>query len=144
MIAGLGLGFLCEKPIDQSAKRIQELIDLGADGRMVCNWAFVSQNPLIPGMNQVQYDNYNTGKDGLAWDCIQLIHLAKDFPELSTNSPYLNCHINGTRIHEGHIALSYKKMIEAWLEDPTRLWSLQEAKKATEKVIEYNRLYPVL
>jgi len=101
--------FLCEKPVVTNLLQMRMLVDnnLVSWGRMVCNWAFVNPDILKPESNQVQYSNYNTGKDGLAWDCIQLIYLADGMPELSTTSPYLDCQINGTRVHEGHIAMSY-------------------------------------
>lgn len=141
MMANLHKPFLCEKPIDKDPAKIQKLIDLckkkRVDGRMVCNWAFTGRLKFYPGENQVQYSNYNTGKDGLAWDCIQLIYLAKGFPELSTGSPYLQAHIDGDRVHEGHIARSYKTMIDVWLQGGDDLWSLEDAKKATEKTIKY-------
>lgn len=140
-MAMVGNPFLVEKPLDTDPKSIRYLRELcikqGVDGRMVCNWAFAGRLRFDPGCHQVQYSNFHTGNDGLGWDCIQLIYLAKGFPELSTGSPFLQCHIDDNRIHEGMIAMSYKKMVEAWLQDPAQLWSLEDAKKATEKTILY-------
>ncbi len=138
--------FLCEKPISKDPDEIVRIMDLceknGVDGRMVCNWAFAHrmQSYLEPNSCDIQYNNYNTGKDGLAWDCIQLIYLAKGMPDLKTDAPNLDCTVDGYFIDEAMIAESYIKMIVRWLEDPTKLWSLEDAKKATEKVIAYEAM----
>lgn len=140
---------LCEKPICKEPNKIQSLIDhaayYGVDVRMVCNWSFVKPNSrLKPECNFVDYDCYNTGKDGLAWDCIQLIYLANGMPTLKTKSPTFKTFINRKGISLDDIANSYVRMIEAWLKDPALLWSLEDAKKATEKTLEYIRLHPIL
>jgi hypothetical protein len=137
---------LCEKPLVMGNE-----IDIGfffatmralkLNVRMVCNWAFTAPNFIDkPESRIIEYDNYNTGKDGMAWDCIQLIYIAKGFPILKTKSPFLDCKIDGERVDEADIAYSYVAMIEAWLKDPTNLWSLEDAKKATEKVMAYEAM----
>ncbi len=133
--------YLCEKPISKDPSDIDLVMSSSVDGRMVCNWAFVKPNGrLKPGCNFIDYDCYNTGKDGLAWDCIQLVYLAQGMPTLKTKSPTFATYINRHGITLDDIAKSYVRMIKAWLQDPTQLWSLEDAKKATEKVIAYEAM----
>lgn len=74
-LAEYNIPFLCEKPVSKDPKEIDKL--MGKQGYMVNNWAFVFPGiRLLPGNNNIEYDFYNTGKDGVEWDCIQTIYLA--------------------------------------------------------------------
>lgn len=152
--------FLCEKPISKDIDEVVAIrdrcIETGVDGRMVCNWAFLSKVPLQPGTCNISYSHYNTGNDGLFWDMIQPIYLAR-FKDgkyqisISTESPTFNCHIFNSQFSiisqnpnsiEFHATLdmfakSYECMIDSWLSDPTSLWDLDSAVDATQKVLEY-------
>lgn len=133
-----GIPFLCEKPISKDLGFLDWLKHKSAEGRMVSNWAFVKPGQILsPGKHEIEYDCYNTGKDGLAFDCIQLIHLAKGFPKLQTDCPTFKASIDGELITLDAIADSYVTMIKTWLTEPEKLWNLEEAKKATEKTLSY-------
>jgi hypothetical protein len=127
---------LCEKPLHKNndPEYISDL-EMAAYGkdvdiRMVCNWKFaydIARNEMrgiLPECsNSVSYNCWNTGKDGIAWDCIQLFHFDAS-PELKNDSPYLIARINNVDITEKHIAQSYVEMIKAWLSTPNKLWDL--------------------
>lgn len=137
--------FLCEKPVSTSPREIADLILYceanGVDGRMVCNWKFAATPARccwLPDAHEIKYANWRTGNDGTAWDCIQIIHLAQEGKvQIKTDLPYFAAEIDGVKISLGDIDNSYIRMIGYWLDTPQALWSLEEAKKATEKVLKY-------
>lgn len=146
---------LCEKPISKSIESIKHCMNIGAtdftDIRMVCNWKYALGN-REPGDVDIHYSNYNTGKDGTGWDCIQLIYLANNL-EVNTDTPFFSCratHPNAANykldesdfdiITLADIEQSYITMIKNWLEIDGRtneLWDLEDALKATEKTIKW-------
>lgn len=137
---------LCEKPLTKDKGSIENIIKFfgpHSDIRMVCNYKYAFRKD-VKGWD-IEYSNYNTGKDGLGWDCIQLIYLAENI-KLSTETPFFQCmafdpvsHI-GTGISLTEVEQSYITMIKHWLElggNKNDLWNLQDAKEATEKTIEW-------
>ena len=141
---------LCEKPIARTSSK-RELYWEGHDLRMVCNWQFAinlvltrHRDIMVKGETKIEYDCYNTGNDGLAWDCIQLIHLAgpKNIT-LKNKSPVMECLVRTERNPTGYqittreIEESYVVMLSNWINDPKSLWGREEIIKAHEEVIEY-------
>lgn len=135
-----GYRYLCEKPVSKSPKEIESLMrydaKYGGCGYMVNNWARTLLRYVKPNSQNVYYDCWNTGKDGLLWDCIQLVYLAKGRPhQLESESPTFSAWLGTTRITLGVIELSYIAMVRSFLEgDDKRLWTLQDALAATQKV----------
>ncbi len=128
---------LCEKPIEKEPAILKQLFKLDTDIRMVCNWKYALNAEV--GQYDISYSNYNTGKDGLGWDCIQLIYLANKI-ELSTKTPYFWCEYGDKAVTLHEIEDSYVTMIRNWLElDGVKndLWDLQDALKATEKTLKW-------
>ena len=123
-LVSLDKDFLCEKPVSKNPEEIKTLIELAeCDVRMVCNWIFTAPS-MVPFMKDnchIYYDYYNTGRDGLEWDIIQLIHLASDFKSLEvvTESPVFNAAINNIPITQTDIEKSYLSMLEMWIEEPS-------------------------
>lgn len=137
--------FLCEKPLSTNPREIEDLILYceanGVDGRMVCNWKFAGMPAgcsWLPGFHEVNYSNWRTGSDGTAWDCIQLIYLAKGGGiKIEVGAPCFRASIDYWHITLENIEQSYIKMVDYWLNKPSALWSLEDAKKATQKVLRY-------
>lgn len=139
--------FLCEKPLDKDPDKIQDLIERSYKysvlGHLVCNWRFLDQMGEKK-QNQIYYDFYNTGKDGIGWDCIQIIYLDHHWPQIKTDSPLFDVKVNGKTVTLRDIAQSYITMLKAWLDIREGLgfvpglWDLKEAQEATIKVINYN------
>lgn len=140
-LAILGKPFLCEKPVSKNPADIDDIIGTckitNTDARMVCNWAFTCDDrKWNAGGHEVFYDCYNTGRDGLHWDCIQLIYLAKnDRYKLNNKSPFFEATIDKQGITLQDIQWSYHRMLTAWIHTPEKLWDMEDAKKATEKVL---------
>lgn len=145
------INILCEKPIykiDTEAKRdefyrvLDKLEYKGHKLNMVNQYAYYMSNihePIADG--ETFYDYYNSGGDGIGWDCIQLIHLAlKDVYFLRNVSPVWFSSINGHPLSRREIDLCYVKMIEDFVTDGKvygRLWGYRHIKEAHEKVNKY-------
>jgi len=135
------IDFLCEKPISKNIEQVKDLKMLcdrnDVDGRMVCNWAFVS-GELEPSKNAIHFDYYNTGKDGF-WDLIQPVYLDNGNSKFIFKSPFYICMIEGKKISQHDFDISYVEMIRYWIHQPEILWSMSDAIKATEKIIEWGK-----
>ncbi len=109
---------LCEKPI---CKDPDELLALMAECRRAgTRLQMVSQYDHLVGTGTgPSYWNYfKSGNDGLAWDCIQIIGLAKERPVLDNTSPIWSCMINGLKIYIEQMDKAYILMIREWLLRP--------------------------
>lgn len=128
---------LCEKPITKNIEDFNQIPKKHWETVfMVNNYQYISY-PQYSG--ETQYNFYNSGGDGIAWDCIQLIHLAKENIQLKNASPFWTCIINGFQVGKGAIDQSYVLMLEDFLSvQPRKLWNLHEAYEAHKKVL---RLY---
>lgn len=130
----LGKPFVVEKPLSKDVKECEELVDIDEGlGRVVCNYKFTMlgemKNPLI------EYDYYKSGKDGLLWDCCQLLAMDK-LARLKKESPIWKCSGDGIFLSYKELELSYVKMIRAWLRDSDRIWTLKDGLKMTQRVVE--------
>jgi hypothetical protein len=115
-----GKPILCEKPISKSItvadEVLWELRKAGARLEMVNQYA-----ELDPaGDGPTTYNCYRHGDDGLYWDCISLIRLARGPIELREDSPTWQCTLNGRQLTLGDVDAAYLRMIDRWLRDPTR------------------------
>lgn len=145
MLASLGKPVLCEKPLCQRGLEIEDIerraIQSNTDIRMVCNWKYAinlamtrAQKIAVEGEMEIEYNYFDSGKDGFFWDCIQLIHLAGRFKYDRTH-PAFEAKVNGIDVTLEHIHASYVLMVSEWLHgDKSKLWNLEDALKATKKV----------
>jgi hypothetical protein len=137
---GRGIEILCEKPICKDVETMCKLEQkIRVPFYMVCNWSFVNPCDILwPGSCTIEYENSRTGDDGLAWDCIQLIYLAKNFDlSLNNKAQAFKCAINGYPVSLADIERSYETMIRDWINCPSNLWNLNDAVLATWKVEKY-------
>ena len=80
---------LCEKPITKSISELADLFQYIKDNNI--NFTMMLQySKLFSATDQGQssYNYYNTGGDGLGWDCIQILGLAKGSVVIKNDSPY--------------------------------------------------------
>ena len=137
---------LCEKPImvTNNMAALHGIEFLRKNGRkiyMVNQYAYYfDKMPQKSGITC--YDYYNSGGDGVAWDCIQIIHLARgEITTLANKSPVWRCVINGIELRRDMIDLCYIKMIRDFISDGLeygRLWGWDDIKASHEKVIRIN------
>jgi hypothetical protein len=140
------VSILVEKPIDtrdnfeRGVKAAMLAESWGHTVYMVNNYAYYSQG-ITEGEGDTHYDYYNSGKDDIAPDCIQLIHLAKSgIGYLRNLNPVWDCMINGRQLNRELIDLCYIKMIKDFVSDGElygRLWGIEDIKTAHEKVLLY-------
>ncbi len=133
---------LCEKPIAKSSPVLLGAFfdSLHSDGvNLYCvnQYQYLDElkcitNPRAP----TTYDYYNSGRDGLHWDCYQLYALATGPVVLSNGSPVWKCHINGSRINSRNMDAAYVEMIRDFVGEKKNMWGKDIVLKATEKILE--------
>jgi len=129
---------LCEKPISTSLARVMGLFDKaktrGIRLRMVNQYADIAR--FDPNANgPTFYDYFRHGSDGLAWDCINIIGMAKWRPTLSERSPIWSCTINGQKLSVDTMDAAYVQMVKDWLAGGHE--NLDYMLNAHRKVAEY-------
>jgi len=128
---------LCEKPV---TKNMEELEAIGTRAKlygtpfqMVMQYIFLV-DPSKTGPSH--YDFFKHGPDGIPWDMMQCVALAKEDVTLGEESPIWDCVINGERLNIAAMDFAYIEMIKYWLADPTaQPWEF--IYKAHKKVHDY-------
>ena len=143
-----GRPILIEKPVRKSAANTEKAIRDIDNLFMVNNYAHiheVRQDPYRSWRTQdTTYSFYNTGADGVYWDCIQLIHLAKRSIDINLQSPIWSCTINGIPINRAQVDRGYVDMIADFVGPQNNLWGYDDIVAAHEKVEAFamtNSLY---
>lgn len=109
---------LCEKPISTNAQNLSRILaDIHNPIKMVMQYQFTTRKLAVANSPSF-YDYYNHGRDGLVWDCIQIIGLAKGDVNLAEESPVWDCSINGSQIDIREMDFAYVEMIKNWLKIP--------------------------
>lgn len=108
---------LCEKPLSTDMNEVSEM--LRSPVRMMLQYLIL--NP-IPGVMEgvSSYNYYNTGKDGLKWDCAQIIGLARNHCEIKNDSPFWECRLNGKELDVSWMDRAYLKYLELWFKEPNQ------------------------
>ena len=134
----MGKSFLCEKPLSVSLEECEELVKMDQEklGSIVNNYFFAFGNSRQKP--DLFYDYYHTGKDGLLWDCCQLLYLDPQCV-LRNRSPIWTVRNGRTTLSYETLERSYITMIQCWLaNDHHLLWSLEDGLRMTRAVL--NRL----
>jgi hypothetical protein len=127
---------LCEKPFTDDLGELSRFLDWA--GKSQVNLQMVNQYRYIPhlGANALTYyDYYHSGTDGLAWDCISLIALARGSIMLHNRSPVWECIINGQHLSLRAVQEAYVEMLVHWLATPKQ--DLKYIYDAHRKVKDY-------
>ena len=120
---------LCEKPITKTDNYEIKLGYYPKNLYMVNNYAFAELHRDRREDNVTWYDFYNSGKDGLAWDCLQFIVLAEGKLSLKNDSPIWSAGINGFKIDRSSIDNSYVLMLDAFISNRDhQLWDARDMK----------------
>lgn len=130
-----GKPILCEKPLTKDIERLEALEAFLIKTKRKHLVSMVNQYSILSkgGRGTSSYNYFKSGKDGLYWDCINIIGLSKTAPALSNDSPIWDCYINGHRISIANMDRAYLLMIKNWLERPKS--NFDYAKKAHLKVL---------
>jgi hypothetical protein len=86
------------------------------------NVTMVNQYKYLVGNNNsvgITYYNYfKTGGDGLLWDCINIIGMAKSEVTIKNSSLLWGCVINGKKLRLQDMDKAYVEMVKDWTEKP--------------------------
>lgn len=127
-----GRTILCEKPVSKNPTEIPMM----KHAFVVNNWEYVVRLMNIDEPLMIEYDYYRSGKDGLYWDCCQLLYLDPQ-AKLSQQSPKWNVKINGKFVPYRTLEESYIRMIKDFSQDRFNyLWTLEQGKEMSEVVCE--------
>ena len=144
-----GKSILIEKPVrilddfhnqDVVFRPLEIAMKNGHTIYMVNQYAYYPIDLNEPDM-ATHYDYFNSGNDGIGWDCIQILHLAKGECTLLNESPYWICKINGVTLSKNVIDNCYVHMIEDFTSDGEKygkLWGWDDIKEAHRKSYEYS------
>jgi hypothetical protein len=116
-----GVPILCEKPV---TKHLAELKALGYElrssrtpFRMMYQYQCLDY-PTSKGVSW--YDYFRHGNDGLVWDCLQVIGLARGAVNLAEESPIWDCSLNGKALSLSQMDLAYIDYVKGWLNCPSQ------------------------
>ncbi len=87
------------------------------------------------------YNYFRHGNDGLAWDCLQIIGLARGAISLEECSPVWSCVINGRRVPLAAMDAAYIGYVQSWFKNPHQdmglLQAIHEKTDAYEKEMSF-------
>jgi hypothetical protein len=135
-----GVPILCEKPV---SKDFEEVIDTCSEAnRLGIPLEMVNQYKYCQGQMDASeeyscYDYYQSGKDGLVWDCTSIIALSNTRPKLSNKSPVWKCYINGRKMYRQSMDMAYVDMMDAWLNGELVDCGTDYIVNAHQKVLKY-------
>jgi hypothetical protein len=109
---------LCEKPITKCKEELEEIKSWNLNLSIVNQYRYLNSLSRIHALENTSfYDYFNSGKDGIVWDCISLVALAKGKITLSNKSPGWTCMLNGKEYLSQFMDDAYVMMIKEWLMD---------------------------
>lgn len=116
---GTGIPILCEKPFTRDVPLLQAFAagykPSDSPLQMVMQYEFLcDKNARGPSV----YNYFRHGNDGLYWDCIQIIGLAKSHVEIREESFFWHCVINGQTLNIQAMDWAYYFMLKDWLAAP--------------------------
>lgn len=112
-----GCPILCEKPIAKNAKDVEQIFTEAENAKVPLSMV-MQYRQLVP-TSQISravsyYDYFRHGNDGLTWDCLQIIALARGEIKLSELSPVWHCGINGFDLRISDMDRAYVQEIKDW------------------------------
>jgi hypothetical protein len=119
LFSSLGKPILCEKPLSKDVSELLEIQNIVREKDV--NLTMVMQYKMLidpDGTGPSYYDYFRHGNDGLAWDCIQILSLAKGKVSLKEDSPIWHCMINGKKLNLSDMDKAYIDFIRFWLKKP--------------------------
>jgi len=114
--AEFGKPILAEKPICKDLNQLKEVLYAVKDIPFEMVYQYKQIARLGDGPSHYNY--WNHGRDGLHYDCIQIIGLARGPVELAEDSPIWDCRINGDFLFIEQMDFAYVSMIKNWLKKP--------------------------
>lgn len=113
-----GRPILCEKPVCKNLDLLDEFIldHPDIELRMINQYEYMLKTGVKKYSDDISYYSYyNSGNDGDAWDCINIIGLSNMPVVISKHSPTWECCINGIVLDKRDIDISYVDNLKDWL-----------------------------
>ena len=133
-----GAPILCEKPVTKSLSDLEQILSMcdarGNDLRMMYQYSLLASDDLYL---QSHYNYYAHGSDGIQWDCMQIIGLAKGKVVLKEDSPIWKCTINGKKLKRSDMDRAYVDYVNNWIIDPSFCCGPSEIMRIHKKVSEW-------
>lgn len=108
---------LCEKPVTKSMDELEnicaEYYSAGKSFSMMTQYKELVRSYETGKVSRYNY--FRSGPDGLVWDCLQIIGLARGPVELGNDSPIWKCEINGEALNLASMDGAYVRTISKWL-----------------------------
>lgn len=104
----------CEKPFTKNMSEMDAIADI-YEGRSLTMALQYSELIDHNACGDSHYNYFRHGQDGLIWDCIQIVGLAKGRVELDQSSPVWDCRLNGQRLSVGDMDMAYVQNVKRWL-----------------------------
>lgn len=101
----------CEKPLSTNMDDVEFILNSKSPLTMQMQYAYFDRDELF-AEGASWYDYYNHGKDGLVWDCFQIIALARGEVSLKESSPIWSAGINGQPIDLRQMDKAYIWMVK--------------------------------
>lgn len=127
---------LCEKPVSKDVSILKELNQRIEDSktpfRMMFQYEILNRSCSY---GPSRYNYFKHGNDGLVWDCLQIIGLARKEIVLGEDSPIWSCKLNGKALSLSHMDAAYIAYVQKWFNYPSD--SLSKILHVHEKTAEY-------
>lgn len=104
---------LCEKPLSTKKEDIDFILSCKSDLSMMAQYEYFTDP--YHGNGASWYNFYNHGKDGIVWDCFQVVALAKEKFDLGEDSPVWSAGLNGKEIDLRKMDLAYVWAVKNFL-----------------------------
>lgn len=107
------LPILCEKPLlNWNIRGFESNVKPNKSQISVVNqYAYLVDDK---DQGSTYYNYFKSGKDGLVWDCYNIIGLSHQKPELRNDSPIWTCIINGRELSLSRMDEAYVEMMNDW------------------------------
>jgi hypothetical protein len=119
-------------------KKLDEVVKAYSDSyanlSMVCQYAELV-DPELEGPSNYNY--FKHGNDGMIWDCIQIIGLARQAVLIQETSPIWQCTINGQRINIQNMDRAYVENVRKWVSG--QYMSLERIYEFHKKTHDYDQ-----
>lgn len=104
---------LCEKPLSNVFHEFSGILQCESPLTMTMQYRYFDRSA---GDGPSWYNFYNHGKDGLVWDCFQIIALAKSTVDIKETSPVWSCGLNGETVDLREMDKAYVWAVKEWLD----------------------------
>lgn len=138
LFAALGVPILCEKPLSKNKSELQQIKSIVEEHNV--NLTMTMQYKMLDQRDidgDTEYNYFKHGNDGLSWDCIQIIGLARGQVFLREDSPIWKCTLNGNKLSIADMDQAYIDFVKHWLKEPGD--DIDELIDIHEKVIKHEQ-----